>query len=177
MSKYGLGYVTEDRRKDGLILSDNLKSNITITVWDRISNWFNFVSGKREADISWKQIEDLEIKTYGLKQIVGNLSGGNQQKVNVAKWLAADSRILIIDEPTVGVDVGAREYFTRLIWDLANQGKSIILISSDMPEIIKLANRILIFSENKIVGEIENTSKDYTEISTQIGNCISEFGM
>jgi ribose transport system ATP-binding protein len=77
----------------------------------------------------------------------------------------------------VGVDVGAREYFTRLIWDLANQGKSIILISSDMPEIIKLANRILIFSENKIVGEIENTSKDYTEISTQIGNCISEFGM
>lgn len=177
MSKYGLGYVTEDRRKDGLILSDTLKSNITITVWDRLSNWFNYVSGKKEADISWKQIEDLEIKTYGLKQIVGNLSGGNQQKVNVAKWLAADSRILIIDEPTVGVDVGAKEYFTRLIWNLAKQGKSIILISSDMPEIIKLAGRILIFSENKIVGEIDNTSKDYTAISTKIGNCISEFNI
>ncbi len=177
MSKYGLGYVTEDRRKDGLILSDNIKSNITITVWDRISNWFNYVSGKKEADISWKQIEDLEIKTYGLKQKVGNLSGGNQQKVNVAKWLAADSSILIIDEPTVGVDVGAKEYFTRLIWDLANRKKSIILISSDMPEIIKLASRILIFSANKIVGEIDNTSKDYKEISSKIGNCISEFKM
>lgn len=177
MSKYGLGYVTEDRRKDGLILSDNLKSNITITVWDRISNWFNYVSGKKEADISWKQIEDLEIKTYGLQQKVGNLSGGNQQKVNVAKWLAADSSILIIDEPTVGVDVGAKEYFTRLIWDLAKRGKSIILISSDMPEIIKLASRILVFSEYKIVGEIDNTSKDYQEISSKIGNCISEYKM
>jgi len=175
MSKYGLGYVTEDRRKDGLILSDNIKSNITITVWDRISNWFNYVSTKKEADISWKQIEDLEIKTYGLKQKVGNLSGGNQQKVNVAKWLAADSSILIIDEPTVGIDVGAKEYFTRLIRDLANRKKSIILISSDMPEIIKLASRILIFSANKIVGEIHNTSKNYKEISSKIGNCISEF--
>jgi ribose transport system ATP-binding protein len=175
MSRYGLGYVTEDRRKDGLILADTLKTNITITVWDRISNWLNYVSGKKEAGISWKQIEDLEIKTYGLKQKVGNLSGGNQQKVNVAKWLAADSSILIVDEPTVGVDVGAKEYFTRLIWDLARRGKSIILISSDMPEIIKLAGRILIFSENKIVGEIDNSSKNYTEISTQIGNCIAEF--
>ena len=110
-----------------------------------------------------------------MTQKVGNLSGGNQQKVNVAKWLAADSKILIIDEPTVGVDVGAKEYFTRLIWDLAKKKKSIILISSDMPEIIKLANRILIFSGNRIVGEIENGSKNYKEISTQIGNCISEF--
>lgn len=177
MSKYGLGYVTEDRRKDGLILSANIKSNISITVWDRISNWLNYVSGKKEADISWKQIKDLGIKTYGLKQKAGNLSGGNQQKVNVAKWLAADSSILIIDEPTVGVDVGAKEYFTRLIWDLAGQKKSIILISSDMPEIIKLANRILIFSENKIVGEIDNTSKNYKKISSEIGHCISEFKM
>jgi ribose transport system ATP-binding protein len=175
MSRYGLGYVTEDRRKDGLILADTLKTNITITVWDRISNWLNYVSGKKEADISWKQIEDLEIKTYGLKQKVGNLSGGNQQKVNVAKWLAADSSILIIDEPTVGVDVGAKEYFTRLIWDLARRGKSIILISSDMPEMIKLADRILIFSENKIVGEIDNSNKNYAEISSKIGNCIAEF--
>jgi ribose transport system ATP-binding protein len=175
MSKYGLGYVTEDRRKDGLILSDSIKSNITITVWDRIANWFGYVPGKREADITWKQMEDLEIKATGLTQKVGNLSGGNQQKVNVAKWLAADSKILIIDEPTVGVDVGAKEYFTRLIWNLAEKKKSIILISSDMPEIIKLANRILIFSGNRIVGEIENGSKNYKEISNKIGNCISEF--
>ena len=79
--------------------------------------------------------------------------------MNVAKWLAADSKILIIDEPTIGVDVGAKEYFTRLIWDLAKKKKSIILISSDMPEVIKLANRILIFSGNRIVGQIETAAK------------------
>ncbi len=82
---------------------------------------------------------------------------------------------MIIDEPTVGVDVGAKEYFTQLIWDLANKKKSIILISSDMPEIIKLASRILVFSGNRIVEEIDNSSKDYKEVSTRIGNCISEF--
>ncbi len=175
MSRYGLAYVTEDRRKDGLIMNDTVKANITITVWDRIAGWFGFVFGKKESDICWKQIKDLEIKTYGLKQRVGTLSGGNQQKVNIAKWLAADSRILIIDEPTVGVDVGAKEYFARLIWDLAKQKKSIILISSDMPEIIKLAHRILVFSGNRIVGEVDNGSKDYQEISAKISSYISEF--
>ncbi len=175
MARYGLAYVTEDRRKDGLIMTESIKTNITITVWDRISNWFGVVFGKRESDISWEQVRNLEVKTYGLKQKVGNLSGGNQQKINIAKWLAADSRILIIDEPTVGVDVGAKEYFARLIFDLARKKKSIILISSDMPEIIKLANRILVFSGNRIVGEIDNASKNYPEISARIGNCISEF--
>jgi ribose transport system ATP-binding protein len=175
MSHYSVGYVTEDRRKDGLILNDTIKTNITMTIWDRLANWFGYVSGKKEAEISWKQIDELEIKTIGLHQKVGKLSGGNQQKVNVAKWLAVNSSILIIDEPTVGIDVGAKEYFTRLIWELAQKKKSIILISSDMPEIIKLANRILVFSGNRIVGEIENDSKDYGEISTKIGNFISEF--
>jgi ribose transport system ATP-binding protein len=175
MSNHGLGYVTEDRRKDGLIMSFDIKTNITMTVWDRLANWISYVSGKRETAAAWKQINDLEIKTFGPKQKVGTLSGGNQQKVNVAKWLAVNSDILIIDEPTVGVDVGAKEYFARLIWNLAKKGKSIILISSDMPEIIKLASRILVFSANRIVGEIDNTLKDYKETSTKIGNCISEF--
>jgi len=175
MSKYGLGYMTEDRRKDGLIMSFDLKTNVTMTVWDRLANWIGYVSRRKETAVAVKQIEDLEIKTIGPKQKVGTLSGGNQQKVNLAKWLAAQSKILIIDEPTVGVDVGAKEYFGRLILDLARRGKSIILISSDMPEIIKLANRILVFSGNRIVGEIENASRDYKETSTKIGNCISEF--
>jgi len=175
MSTYGLGYMTEDRRKDGLILSFDVQTNLTITIWDRIAGWLGYVSGKKEAAAAWKQIDDLEIKTFGPRQKVGTLSGGNQQKVNLGKWLAAESRILIIDEPTVGVDVGAKEYFAHLIWNLADKGRSIILISSDMPEIIKLADRILVFSGNRIVGEIDNSSRDYRETSTRIGNCISEF--
>ena len=175
LSKYGIGYVTEDRRKDGLFLNENIKTNITVTVWDRIVNWMRMVSGKKEAEISRTQFDNLEIKATGIRQKVGTLSGGNQQKVNVGKWLAAESNILIIDEPTVGIDVGAKEYFTQLIWDLAKRKKNIILISSDMPEIIKLANRILVFSGNRIVAEIDNAGKSYTEISSKIGNCISEF--
>jgi ribose transport system ATP-binding protein len=175
LSKYSLGYVTEVRRKDGLILTDNIKTNITITIWDRIANGFGLVSSKKERDITWKQIKDLDIKTIGFNQKVGNLSGGNQQKVNIAKWLAAEVDVLIIDEPTVGIDVGAKEYFARLIWSLAKRKKSIILISSDMPEIIKLANRILVFSRNRIVGEVDNSSKNYKETSAKIGDYISEF--
>jgi len=175
MSRYGLGYMTEDRRKDGLILSFDIKTNVTMTIWDRLATWLGYVPGKKEEAVAWKQIDDLEIKTMGPRQKVGTLSGGNQQKVNLGKWLAAESDILIIDEPTVGIDVGAKEYFAHLIWDLAEKGKSIILISSDMPEIIKLADRILVFSGNRIVGEIDNASRDYKETSTRIGNCISEF--
>ncbi len=175
LSKYSLGYVTEDRRKDGLILTDNIKTNIAITIWDRITNGLGLVSNKKERDITWKQIKDLDIKTIGFNQKVGNLSGGNQQKVNVAKWLAAEVDVLIIDEPTAGIDIGAKEYFTRLISGLAKRKKSIILISSDMPEIIKLANRILVFSRNRIVGEVDNSSKNYKETSAKISDYISEF--
>jgi ribose transport system ATP-binding protein len=175
MANHGLCYVTEDRRKDGLIMSFDIRANITMTIWDRIANWIRYVSGRVETETSWKQIRDLDIKTWGPRQKVGTLSGGNQQKVNFGKWLAADSKILIIDEPTVGVDVGAKEYFAHLIWDLAKKGKSIILISSDMPEIIKLASRILVFSGNSIVGEIDNARNDYKETSAKIANCISEF--
>jgi ribose transport system ATP-binding protein len=175
LSRYRIGYITEDRRRDGLIMTESIKTNTTITVWDRIVNKFGFVSGKREKEITWEQVENLDIRTTGINQKVGKLSGGNQQKVNVAKWLAADVDILIIDEPTVGVDVGAKEYFTGFIWELAAKGKSIVLISSDMPEIIKLANRILVFSTNRIVGEVDNRSKNYGETSAQIGDLISEF--
>ena len=172
LSKYRLGYITEDRRKDGLILNDTVKTNITITIWDRISNGFGFVPQEKEKNIAWTQVNDLDIRVTGLNQRMGTVSGGNQQKVNVAKWLAGECDILIFDEPTAGIDIGAKEYFTRLIWNLAKKKKSIILISSEMPEIIRLANRILVFSENRIVGEVDNSSKDYKEVSTKIGNYI-----
>jgi len=175
LSKYNLGYLSEDRKKEGLILTDTVKTNITITIWDKIANGLGLVFSEKERDVAWKKIKDLDIKCTGLNQKVGKLSGGNQQKISIAKWLAANVDILIADEPTVGIDIGSKEYFAKLIWNLSKMGKSIILISSDMPEIIKLANRILIFSQNRIAGEVDNSSKDYEEISVKITECISEF--
>ena len=168
LSRYKIGYITEDRRRDGLLLNDTVMTNITITVWDKICNKFRIIPKTREEEVAKLQVEDLDIKITSLNQRVNTLSGGNQQKVNVAKWLAARCDILIFDEPTTGIDVGAREYFVKLIWKLAREGKSIILISSDMAEIIRLAERILVFSNKRVVGEIDNSSKDYKEISQKI---------
>ena len=168
LSRYKIGYITEDRRRDGLLLNDTVGTNITITVWDKICNKFRVIPKTREEEITKLQVKDLDIKITSLNQRVNTLSGGNQQKVNVAKWLAARCDILIFDEPTTGIDIGAREYFAKLIWKLAREGKSIILISSDMAEIIRLAERILVFSNKRIVGEIDNSSKDYKEISQKI---------
>jgi len=173
--KYKLGYLTEDRKMEGLILTDNIKTNVNLTTWNRIANSLGIVPSKREADIAREQIKDLDIKCTGINHKVGQLSGGNQQKVSIAKWLAAEVDILIADEPTVGIDIGSKEFFSMLIYNLSKMGKSIILISSDMPEIIKLANRILVFSQNRIVGEVDNSSKNYEEISVKITECISEF--
>ena len=123
LSKYSLGYVTEDRGKDEFILTDSIKTNITVTIWDRTDNGLGLIFSKKEKGIAWKQIKDLGIKTVGLNQKVGNLSGGNQQKVSIAKWVVAEVNILIIDEPTVGINVGAKEYFARLIWNLSKMKK------------------------------------------------------
>jgi ribose transport system ATP-binding protein len=101
------------------------------------------------------------------RQAVGNLSGGNQQKVSVAKWLASKPEILIFDEPTVGIDVGTKYELHQLIWNLAEEGMSIILISSDMPEMVRLADRILVFKSNRIVGDLSN-DRDYDAMSRGI---------
>jgi ribose transport system ATP-binding protein len=122
-------------------------------------------------------VDALAIKVTGVNQITETLSGGNQQKVSISKWLAAGCDILIIDEPTVGVEVCAKEYIHQLIWDLARQDKkSIILISSDMPEIIKLASRILVFKNKHLVGEVTGLNRpvrDYDRISRQIGHYLA----
>ncbi len=173
LNKYKLGYVTENRKEEGLILSDSVARNITITIWQRILNRLRKISTKEENKIIGFMINKLQIKTPSAATKVSNLSGGNQQKVSIAKWLAADCDILIIDEPTVGVDVGAREYIHELIWSLAkNEEKSVILISSDMSEMIKLARRILVFRNYSIVGEVVNVDsqgKSYQEVSDEIG--------
>jgi len=168
---HGLGYVPEDRKNEGLFLSHSVSRNVAITVWRRVSKALGWIFGSAEAEIAEEYVRKLEVKTPSLRQSVQNLSGGNQQKVSMAKWLAADSDILIIDEPTVGIDVHTKHAIQNLIWDLADRGKSIILISSDMPEMIRLADRILVMNENRIAGELENTRR-YDQMSARIMNLI-----
>jgi ribose transport system ATP-binding protein len=172
--KYKFGYVTENRREEGLLMNKPVLTNICVTVWKQIAGRIlGIINGKKEAKVAEQMVKDLEIKVTSTRQTVKNLSGGNQQKVSISKWLASDCQILIFDEPTTGVDVGAKEYIHELIHALARkQQKSIILISSEMPEIIKLAGRILIFKEKEIVGEVRikrGGEDSYQEISQQIG--------
>ena len=173
--KYNMGYVTENRKEEGLLLESTVKTNLGITVWQRIVGRFTRrIDDRAETRAAEHMVRAMDIRSTGLHQVVNNLSGGNQQKVSIGKWLAADCDVLIIDEPTVGVDLGAKAQIHRLIWDLAAQeGKAIILISSDMPEIISLAGRILVFKEKQIVHEvadIQERSLGYDAVSREIGH-------
>ena len=177
LARYKMGYVSENRKEKGIILSATIKTNIAITVWDKILNRIRGIDLRQETAVAQQYMEAVSVRATGPNQIVGSLSGGNQQKVSISKWLAAGCDILIIDEPTVGVDIGAKEYIHQLIWNLAKvQGKSIILISSDMPEIVSLARRILVFKNFAIVGEVDNLesdSVDYDAASTEIGKYLA----
>jgi ribose transport system ATP-binding protein len=172
---YKIGYISENRKEEGLILRDTVRTNVSITFLRWIREFLHrFINVRKEKEKVVEMIRRLDIKTTGINQIVNNLSGGNQQKVSISKWLAADCEILIIDEPTVGVDVGAKEYIHNLIWELAERyHKSIILISSEMPEMVSLARRILIFRNNRIVSEISDLNREmedrYEYTSDRIG--------
>ena len=131
------------------------------------------IDARAETKAAQALVAALDIRTTGLEQEVNHLSGGNQQKVSLGKWLAAECDILIVDEPTVGVDIQAKAQIHHLLWDLAaKEGKAIILISSDMPELIGLAGRILVFKDKQIVheiAEIHERGLSYDEISRRIG--------
>lgn len=168
-----LGYVTENRKEEGLLLDDGVQANLALAAWPRLRQWWSRrIDGAGEASLASRFVESLRIKTPSLDRRVGLLSGGNQQKVSIGKWLAAECDILIVDEPTVGVDVGAKQQIHRLIWDLAaRQGKSLIVISSDLPELVRLVNRLLVFRDHRIVGEvrdIDTQRKSYAEVSAEI---------
>jgi len=167
LDRWKIGYVTENRQEEGLFLAHSIQRNLAATVWPRLSNRVGLLDVAKERELAQKHRDELEIKAPSLGQTVGNLSGGNRQKVNFAKWLAAEPEILIIDEPTVGIDIKTKYEIHRLIWDLAEQGISIILISSDMPEMIRLADRILVFRLGRIVAEVENT-KIYDAMSRAV---------
>jgi ribose transport system ATP-binding protein len=167
LRKYSLGYVSEDRKGEGLILGHSISRNVGITIWDRIGGHLGGVSERAVRPAVMRQAESLRLKMSSLSQTVSRLSGGNQQKVSLAKWLAAETEILLLDEPTVGVDVGAKAEVHGLVRGLADQGKAILLISSDLREIVQLADRIVVMGNFRLLGEIQNTG-DYTSVSKAI---------
>ena len=156
LGRHRIGYVSEDRKDEGLILLHSVVRNLSITIWSTLRELGLWIRGSRERDAVLPHVGRLGIRTNSLDQAVGSLSGGNQQKVSLGKWLAADARVLILDEPTVGIDVRTKQYIHALIWELAGQGRSILLISSDLPEIVRLADRIVVMRDMRVVGELAN---------------------
>ena len=150
--KLGIAYVPEDRGTQGLIRQMNIRENVSLAVLRDIAR-NTFVNRKAERSLAERMIEQLSIRAYSSDQVVNKLSGGNQQKVVVSKWLASKPRLLIMDEPTRGIDVGAKAEIHRLISELAQQGMAILMISSELPEIMGMSDRILVMRGGTIVAE------------------------
>ena len=159
-TKAGLAYVSEDRKHNGLILIQDVKFNITIANLEKLLEG-NVVNENEEIIQVNAYKDSLNIKTPSIKQLVGNLSGGNQQKVQIAKWLFAEPKVLILDEPTRGIDVGAKFEIYTIINRLVAEGYSVLMISSDLPEILGMSDRIYVMAEGSITGEI--SAKDANE--------------
>lgn len=151
--KNGIAYVTEDRKAQGLILIDNVKNNTTLPSLNKISQK-GVINKNQEICVAKEYAERLKIKATSIYQNTENLSGGNQQKVMLARWIYADPDVLILDEPTRGIDVGAKYEIYCVINQLAKEGKSIIVISSELPEVLGISDRVYVMNEGKFVGEL-----------------------
>jgi len=148
----GLALAPEDRKRDGLVLALDVRSNISLTTLsDLVSG--GLMNKKKESTLAEKYIKELNIKTASHKQAVKNLSGGNQQKIVLAKWLATKPKVLLLDEPTRGIDINAKNEIYKLILQLANEGMAIILVSSELPEILAVSDRILVMCEGNLSAE------------------------
>lgn len=152
--QHGIGLVTEDRKAQGLILGMVVRENVTLANLGALSR-LNFINLARERQVAQKHVQDLSIKTPTIEQTVQNLSGGNQQKVVLAKWLFTQSKVLIFDEPTRGIDVGAKTEIYQLMNDLAAQGVAMLMISSELPEVLGMSDRILVMHDGRVVGELQ----------------------
>jgi ribose transport system ATP-binding protein len=156
----GIGYLSEDRKRYGLLLEQDVTFNVILSSIPRFSNKFGFLKLKSAAGIARDSIAQLRVRTPSERQMLKNLSGGNQQKVVIAKWLTRDCDVLIFDEPTRGIDVGAKDEIYRLLTKLADEGKSIIMISSELPEVLRLSDRIAVMCDGRLTGIIENKDAD-----------------
>jgi ABC-type sugar transport system ATPase subunit len=169
----GIGLVPEERHTQGLVLAMDVKQNITLPSLKKL--WraarLPLLSRRKENTLAQKFVTMTAVKTYGLNQLVSSLSGGNQQRVVLSKWLCAESAVLILDEPTKGIDVGAKFAIYRLITDLAREGKGIILISSDLIEVVGLCHRILVLDQGRIKADIK---REETDLQSILAMCLGK---
>ncbi len=166
----GVGMVSEDRKNEGLALNLSIAENITLPKLDRLG-WGRFIFPSRQRKASQCWIEKVEVKCAGPGQLVSSLSGGNQQKVVLAKWLQQNAEVLIFDEPTRGIDVGAKQEIYQLMSRLAANGTSIIMISSELPEVLGMSDRILVMHEGRITGEITDMASATQERIMEMAIC------
>ena len=172
----GLGLITEDRKGTGLFLQMSVKENTTMAGLKKISKFKSIIDRKKEKDILEKYIEALKIKTPHMNQVIQSLSGGNQQKAIIARWLLLQPDILIIDEPTRGIDVNAKAEIYNLMGDLVESGVSIIMISSEIPELISMSDRIMVMREGHISGFLEGEEMvENNVLKLAFGGKINEF--
>jgi rhamnose transport system ATP-binding protein len=160
----GLAFVPEDRRQQGLVMELSIKRNATLTGLARLTSRFGLISGKSERVLAEDWARRLQLKFHSLNDSVGTLSGGNQQKVVLAKWLSTEPKVLIVDEPTRGIDVGTKSEVHRLLGDLAADGLAVLMISSELPEVLGMADRVLVMHEGRITGEISRADADEERI-------------
>lgn len=159
----GIGFITEDRKTEGLMLEESIMKNISIANLGRISQK-GVLNKKKEQEMTQQGIEDLHIKCTGAQHACGNLSGGNQQKVVFAKWIFTEPKVLILDEPTRGVDIGAKKEIYSIINKLAGTGVAIIMVSSELPEVLGMSDRVMVVHEGKIGGFIDKEEANQENI-------------
>lgn len=171
---YGIGLIPESRKTQGLVLGMSVKDNITLSIMNKITSKMGLIQKKVESTNVYDSIRDLTIKTPNMNQLVKNLSGGNQQKVVLAKWLNTKCKVLIFDEPTRGIDIGAKEEIYKLMRSLADKGISIIMISSELPEILGMSDRVITMYKGSMVAEIDGHDVDSEKVmyyATGGANC------
>jgi rhamnose transport system ATP-binding protein len=161
--RLGLAYVPEDRHGQGLVLSFPISANVTLPILPKLSPW-GLLDRRRERSLARSFGERLQVKAAGIDQAVSALSGGNQQKVVLAKWLATEPRVLMLDEPTRGIDIGTKAEVHRIISHLATEGLAILLISSELPEVLAMADRIVVLHEGRVTGRFERGEADQERV-------------
>jgi rhamnose transport system ATP-binding protein len=161
--RHGLAYVPEDRRQQGLVMDFSIAANMTLPILQQVSR-LGVVNRQRERQIATDYSQQLHVRSAGIDQLVKALSGGNQQKVVLAKWLITNPSILILDEPTRGIDVGAKSEVHRIISDLAAKGLGIILISSELPEVLAMSDRVLVMHEGHLTGMFDRAEANQEKV-------------
>jgi inositol transport system ATP-binding protein len=166
--RHGIGLVPEDRKQQALFLSLAIRMNLSMASLDRVSKWGVFVDEAKESAMVEQYRKALSIRMASPEQIVANLSGGNQQKVVLARWLALQPKVLIVDEPTRGIDIGAKVDVHNLLFEMARSGIAVIAISSELPEVLAISDRIVTMREGRVTGEVARADADQQKLMSMM---------